>query len=242
MSASETIELMIYRCSATFLPMPEAVRVARSVFVAIEQNAPSALAAGLRERALLRRDAIAKYTLDKTLSDLGLNKATRENNTMPVALRSPFAFALGVFFCATACGQGAADIQNPPPILPLESESSPELLAYPPLAAPLARGVVIIQYRSEHTRIMPVFGKAAAEVSPRLGHLHVTVDDWKGTWAHTSEDPIILVGLTPGPHKVLLEVADPTHKILTSTTVNFVVPQTQTTDASSGADAHAVIP
>jgi hypothetical protein len=83
---------------------------------------------------------------------------------------------------------------------------------------------VIIQYRAAHARIMPVFGKAAADVSPRLSHLHVTVDDWKGTWAHTSEDPIILVGLTPGPHKVLLEVADPTHKILTSTTVNFTVP------------------
>ena len=72
---------------------------------------------------------------------------------------------------------------------------------------------------------MPVFGNAAAEVSPRLGHLHVTVDDWKGTWAHTSEDPIILVGLTPGNHKVLLEVADPTHRVLTCATVNFVVPE-----------------
>ncbi|MHC8327501.1 DUF6130 family protein [Pseudomonas sp. LB1P83] len=144
---------------------------------------------------------------------------------MPFALRKLSAVALGVFFCMAAWGQEVANTDQPPAILPLESETGPKLIAYPPLAGPLARGVVIIQYRAEHARIMPVFGKTAVEVSPRLGHLHVTVDDWKGTWAHTSEDPIILVGLTPGSHKVLLEVADPSHKILTSTVVSFVVPE-----------------
>ncbi|MDR6917942.1 hypothetical protein J2X66_004833 [Pseudomonas sp. 3296] len=144
---------------------------------------------------------------------------------MPVVLRHVMAVASGLFFCIAASGQGIAGTQQPPAILPLESEAVPTLVAYPPLAEPLARGVVIIQYQIEHARIMPVFGKAAVGVSPRLAHLHVTVDDWKGTWAHTSEDPIIVVGLTPGTHKVLLEVADPTHKILTSTEVSFVVPQ-----------------
>ncbi|MEB2623595.1 DUF6130 family protein [Pseudomonas sp. YuFO8] len=147
--------------------------------------------------------------------------------------------AWGVFFCTAAFGQGAPDTDHPPAILPLESETTPSLIAWPPLAEPLARGVVIIQYRTEHARIMPIFGKAAADVSPRLGHLHVTVDDWKGTWAHTSEDPIILVGLTPGTHKVLLEVADPTHKILTRTTVSFVVPQKNPTDAPHVDEGHA---
>lgn len=142
---------------------------------------------------------------------------------MSLALGNLTAITLAAFFCSAASAQ-AADTHPPPAILPLESESVPSLLAYPPLAEPLARGVVIIQYRTEHARIMPVFGKAAADVSPRLSHLHVTVDDWKGTWAHTSEDPIILVGLTPGPHNVLLEIADPTHKVLTSTTVSFIVP------------------
>jgi hypothetical protein len=144
---------------------------------------------------------------------------------MPVSLRNVLAVASGFFFYIAASGQGMADTQQPPAILPLESEAVPTLIAYPPLAEPLARGVVIIQYQIDHARVMPVFGKTAAEVSPRLAHLHVTVDDWKGTWAHTSEDPIIVVGLTPGTHKVLLEVADPTHKILTSTQVSFVVPQ-----------------
>jgi len=161
---------------------------------------------------------------------------------MPLALRNLTALALGAFFCAVACGQGAQDPNQPPAILPSESETAPILVAYPPLAEPLARGVVIIQYRVEHARIMPVFGKAAADVSPRLSHLHVTVDDWKGTWAHTSEDPIILVGLTPGTHKVLLEVADPTHKILTNTVVSFIVPEKKPTDAPHVDDDHAVKP
>ena len=148
---------------------------------------------------------------------------------MSLAPRNLLALTLGVLFCTAACGDEVADTHPPPAILPLESETLPKLIAYPPLAEPLARGVVIIQYRTEHARILPVFGKAAADVSPRLSHLHVTVDDWKGTWAHTSEDPIILVGLTPGAHKVLLEVADPTHKILTGTTVSFIVPEKKPT-------------
>jgi len=147
---------------------------------------------------------------------------------MSLALGNLSVLAMGAFFCTVAC---SADSIAPPAILPLQSETAPILTAYPPLAEPLARGVVIIQYRAEHARIMPVFGKEAVEVSPRLGHLHVTVDDWKGTWAHTSEDPIILVGLPPGTHQVLLEVADPTHKILTSTTVRFIVPEKKPADA-----------
>lgn len=150
---------------------------------------------------------------------------------MTLAPRHLLVLTLGVLFFTTVRAEEVADTHPPPAILPLESETLPKLIAYPPLAEPLARGVVIIQYRTEHARILPVFGKAAADVSPRLSHLHVTVDDWKGTWAHTSEDPIILVGLTPGAHKVLLEVADPTHKILTGTTVSFIVPEKKPTGA-----------
>ena len=73
-------------------------------------------------------------------------------------------------------------------------------------------------------RVIPVFGMGALEVSPRVGHLHVTVDDRPGTWAHTSGDPIIVVGLEPGVHKMLIEVADPVHKILASETVTVTVP------------------
>jgi hypothetical protein len=38
-----------------------------------------------------------------------------------------------------------------------------------------------------------LFGKAGVDVPPRPGRLGLIIDDWKGTWAHTSDDPIILI-------------------------------------------------
>ncbi len=148
-----------------------------------------------------------------------------KGNTMPFPFRHLAVAAAGAVFCVAAWAQTATEIGRPAAVIPRESEPAPKLIAYPPLAEALARGVVIIQYRTENMRIMPVFGKNAVDVSPHLGHLHVTVDDWHGTWAHTSEDPIILVGLKPGMHKVLLEIADPIHKIITGETVTVTVPE-----------------
>jgi hypothetical protein len=34
-----------------------------------------------------------------------------------------------------------------------------------------------------------------------------------------------VVGLEPGPHKVLVELADPTHKVMSRETVTFTVPE-----------------
>lgn len=134
----------------------------------------------------------------------------------------------GALLCTASWAQAATANISPPAILPLASEPAPKIVAYPPIAEALARGVVIIQYRTDNARVLPVFGKQAAQVSPRLGHLHVTVEGWQGTWAHTSEGPIILVGLKPGPHKILLELADPGHKVLTSETVTVTVPEQKT--------------
>ncbi|MGO4378004.1 DUF6130 family protein [Pseudoduganella sp. RAF53_2] len=46
---------------------------------------------------------------------------------------------------------------------------------------------------------------------------------------HTSGNPVIIVSLDPGPHKVLLKLADPSHKILTgeAVTVTVTVPDTR---------------
>jgi hypothetical protein len=136
--------------------------------------------------------------------------------------------AAGIVFGASAWAQAATDIARPAAVIPLASEAPAKLVVYPPLAEPLARGVVIVQYRTENLRIIPLFGKAAVDVSPRVGHLHVTVDDRPGTWAHTSGDPIIVVGLKPGLHKMLIELADPSHKILGSEIVAVNVPELKT--------------
>ena len=63
-------------------------------------------------------------------------------------------------------------------------------------------------------RIVPVFGAGARTVSPRAGHLHVTVDDLPWHWADTSDtNTIVVVGLPPGQHKVLIELANPEHHV-----------------------------
>ena len=51
-----------------------------------------------------------------------------------------------------------------------------------PLAEPLSRGVVFINYRTEHLLLVPVFGPKALEVSPPIGHLHVALDGASWGW------------------------------------------------------------
>ncbi len=118
----------------------------------------------------------------------------------------------------------AAGQSTPIAVVAIENEAPPRLEVDPPLPGPLAKGAVFIAYRTENIRIVPVYGQGARDVSPRIGHLHVTVDGAPWHWADASNEPVILVGLAPGPHKVLLELADPTHKVITSGTVEFVVP------------------
>ena len=144
---------------------------------------------------------------------------------MSLSSRQATVAVAAVVLCAAAWSQPAPDAGRPAAVIPLDAEPAAKLIVYPPLAGPLARGVVIVQYRTENFRIIPVFGKGAAEVSPRVGHLHVTVDDRPGTWAHTSGDPIIVVGLKPGAHKILIELADPNHKIIASETISTTVPE-----------------
>jgi hypothetical protein len=62
---------------------------------------------------------------------------------------------------------------------------------------------------------------------PRVGHLHVTVDDlswYRGDLGNSNT--IIVTGLPPGQHKVRIELSDPTQRILTAQLVTFTVPGT----------------
>ena len=138
------------------------------------------------------------------------------------------AILAGVAFCAVFLtklpAQTARDIRGASPLVAIEDEPPPRLIVDPPLAEPLAEGRVFIQYRTENLRVVPVFGKGALTVSPRIGHIHITVDEAPWHFVDASGETIILVGLSPGPHKVLIELADPTHKVITSETVKFTVP------------------
>ena len=84
---------------------------------------------------------------------------------------------------------------------------------------------MFIQYRTENLRVVPVFGAGALAVSPRIGHVHITVDDAPWHFVDASGETIIVVGLKPGPHRVLVELADPTHRVIDSRTVSFVIPE-----------------
>ncbi|MEO7202071.1 MAG: DUF6130 family protein [Candidatus Tumulicola sp.] len=94
----------------------------------------------------------------------------------------------------------------------------------PPLSEALARGLVVLQYRTENLRIVEVFGPGGLSVVPRIGHLHVYVDDLQWHWVDASGEPIIIQGLPPGAHHVRIDLADPTHHVIDTSTVSFEVP------------------
>jgi hypothetical protein len=96
----------------------------------------------------------------------------------------------------------------------------------------LGKGIVWIQYRTENVRILPVFGKGALSVSPRVGHLHVRVDDLPWLWADSSDlNTVDIAGMPPGEHQVMIELVDANHQVFSgqTKTVKFTVPSTAPT-------------
>ena len=174
--------------------------------------------------------AFKKYDFDLGERIGGKSMATLKYTS----LKGSFLLAAAaiVVYAMSAFAQSAKDTCGPTPVIPLTSEEPPaKLITFPPLAEPLAsRGVAIIQYCAQNLHLVPVFGANALAVSPRVGHLHVTVDDSSWVWADASGNPIIRMGLPPGPHKVLIELADANHRILDKSLVTFVVPGMNATE------------
>jgi hypothetical protein len=110
-------------------------------------------------------------------------------------------------------------------LLPIENEPAPRLFVEQPLPGPLAQGVVFIPYRVENLQILPVSGPVARALSPRVGHLHIRVDDLPWLWADFGHsNTIVLAGMPPGLHKVLIELVDAEGKVFTDHTVTFQAP------------------
>ena len=129
----------------------------------------------------------------------------------------------------SATAQTARDVKGATPLVAIQNEAPAKLIVDPPIPEQLALGRVFIQYRTENLRILPVFGKAALEVSPRIGHLHYYLDDRAWPTVDTSGETVVFVGLPPGPHKVRLELADTIHRTIPncSKVVEFTVPAPQ---------------
>jgi len=141
--------------------------------------------------------------------------------------------AAGPLLATNAFAQSAGSVEVASPYVTLENEAPPKLVVDPtPLPKGLAIGIVWIQYRVENVRIVPIFGAGALDVSPRIGHLHVHMDDLSWGWVEASDNNTISVaGLSPGPHKMLIELVNSQHRVFPGCTecvrtVSFTVPVT----------------
>ena len=130
---------------------------------------------------------------------------------MKTHIKTLAAAAAGTLLATGAFSQSAKVVRGASPYVEVKNEPPPKLIVDPPLPEGLALGVFWAQYRVENLHIAPVFGEGALKVSPRVGHLHVQVDDlfW---WADMSDSNTIdIANLKPGEHKVRVVLVDPTH-------------------------------
>jgi hypothetical protein len=127
----------------------------------------------------------------------------------------------------TAFAQSAREIRGASPYVAIENEPAPRLIVDDPLPEGLRLGVFWAQYRVENLHIVPVFGAGAVQASPRIGHLHVIVDDLPWWWADASDNNTIdIANLPPGPHQVQIRLVNANHEVIPgqSKTVAFTIP------------------
>ncbi|MGB6985702.1 MAG: DUF6130 family protein [Candidatus Aquilonibacter sp.] len=114
------------------------------------------------------------------------------------------------------------------PIEPLTGEQPPaKIIIDPPLADSLVVGRVVIQYYAQNLHIAPVYGKGALAVSPRVGHVHIFLDDAQWRWLDASGQAVVINGLPPGTHKVRILLVNANHQPLDEGTVEFTIPAKQ---------------
>ena len=145
-----------------------------------------------------------------------------------------FSKVLAAIVAATVLGAGAfaqtaQDLRGRTPFIPVGQEPPAQLVVDPPNPLALAHGVVLIQYRAENVHIVPVFGPAAVNIFPRVGHLHINIDNLPWHWADASDTGTIDVkDLPPGQHSIKVDLVDGNHQLFPgqSKTVTFTVPET----------------
>ena len=167
------------------------------------------------------KDCFMYFVNDKMLEGFLFFQAKHAKIAM--YLLSIAALALGI--TPQALSQPSArEVRGVDPLTPLTAEPPAKLVVDPPLPDQLAAGRVVVQYRTENLRILPIYGSAALKVSPRIGHLHITVDDGPWRWIDASNEPLVINKLPPGPHRILIEMVDPTHRVIMGKTISFIIP------------------
>ena len=147
---------------------------------------------------------------------------------MTMLIKALAALAAGTALTTSAFAQSAREIRGASPYVAIENEPAPRLIVDPPLPEGLALGVFWAQYRVENLHIAPVFGAGALQASPRVGHLHVIVDDLPWWWADASDNNTVdIAGLPPGQHKVKIELVNANHEVFPgqSKTLTFTIPE-----------------
>ena len=134
----------------------------------------------------------------------------------------------GALLVATSFAQSAREIRGASPYIEITNEPAPKLIVDAPLPDGLAKGIFWAQFRVENVRIVPVFGAGAAQTSPRVGHLHIQVDDLPWWWADASDNNTIdIAGFSPGKHKVKVQLVGADHNVFPKqvVTIPFTVPE-----------------
>ena len=146
------------------------------------------------------------------------------------------AAAVGTVLATTAFAQSAKQVRGASPYVPITNEPAPRLFVDAPLAEGLTQGVYWAQYRVENLRIVPVFGAGARQTSPRVGHLHVIVDDLPWWWADASDNNTVdIANFPPGQHRVKIQLVDADHNVFPGQEVTH----TFTRPARGGATSHS---
>jgi hypothetical protein len=126
--------------------------------------------------------------------------------------------------------RSAREVRGATPYVEIEKEPAPKLIVDAALPEGLANpaGAFWAQYRVENVRLLPVFGERALNASPRIGHLHISVDDLPWLWADSSDNNTVdIAGFPPGQHKVKIELVDANHNVFPgqSKTITFTIPK-----------------
>jgi hypothetical protein len=153
----------------------------------------------------------------------GAQTPEKDSKMLTPAIRTVLMMGL-TFAVPQASPRFAATEPQHPGGVPVPDSPRPAIVIDSPASDATVRGPAIIAFRTENIRIVSVFVPEAPDASSvRGGHLHVKVDSAEWHWVHTSVDPVVVSGLSPGKHTVRLELADSNHRPLDARTVTFTI-------------------
>ncbi|MFT4053797.1 MAG: DUF6130 family protein [Novosphingobium sp.] len=141
------------------------------------------------------------------------------------------AFAAFVLCSLPGAAQAATICGKTMPVPPHVREQgaatvTPSLTLSAPCAEALQDRQVYIAFRVDNMAVIPLYteinGDTVTTLTPKIGHLHVTVDDAGYSWIHASNDPIYFGPVTPGTHTVRVDLVDAAHETLQTQTVRFI--------------------